>query len=322
MLEALVDAWLFRSRSHGPQPEWLTPSDEQEPTPLVGYVVSFIAFHERGFEVPTNRFMRALPHYYGVELHNFNPNSIAQPAIFVVVCEGYLGIEPHWDLWLHLFRVEAFSLSSNVKKVRHAIRAGGCMLLLCSDRAQLYIPATITSSNKVWQSRWFYLRNNDRRLLAYMKRVVFATMKQWGWNFPRELQAQLKPLLDALWRLREHGLTTAGVATVFHRRWVLPLTERRLRLDEMRLNASVESYRMASTALSTDELLWRMKGTVGRTDYTTLVPMRPDQGYIFGEFFGFPFYFRSSPSHLTPSIPFAVGAGLSNRQTPGSGGRG
>ncbi|XP_066373239.1 basal body protein 10-like [Miscanthus floridulus] len=32
--------------------------------------------------------MRALPHYYGMEIHNFNPNSIAQAAIFVAVYEG------------------------------------------------------------------------------------------------------------------------------------------------------------------------------------------------------------------------------------------
>jgi hypothetical protein len=43
----------------------------------VTYVVSFIPFHERGFGMPVSRFMRVLPHYYGVELHNFNPNSIA-----------------------------------------------------------------------------------------------------------------------------------------------------------------------------------------------------------------------------------------------------
>jgi hypothetical protein len=58
--------------------------------------------------VLVSRFMRALPHYYGVELYNFNLNSIAQAAIFTAVYEGYLGIEPHWDLWLHLFWVEAF----------------------------------------------------------------------------------------------------------------------------------------------------------------------------------------------------------------------
>jgi hypothetical protein len=83
-------------------------------------VVTFTSY-ERGFGVLVSRFMRALPHYYGVELHNFNPNSIAQATIFTAVCEGYLGIEPHLDLWLHLFRVEAFSLSSDMKKACHAV---------------------------------------------------------------------------------------------------------------------------------------------------------------------------------------------------------
>jgi hypothetical protein len=48
--------------------------------------------------VPASRFMQALLHYYGVELHNFNPNSIAQVATFVAVCEGFSRIDPHWDL--------------------------------------------------------------------------------------------------------------------------------------------------------------------------------------------------------------------------------
>lgn len=58
-------------------PEWLAPGDEQEPAPPTGFVVSFTPFHEQGFGVPTSHFMRALPHYYGMELHNFNPISIA-----------------------------------------------------------------------------------------------------------------------------------------------------------------------------------------------------------------------------------------------------
>ena len=56
-------------------------------------MVSFTLFHKRGFGVPASRFMRALLHYYGVEFHNFNPNSIAQAPIFTAVYEGYLGIE-------------------------------------------------------------------------------------------------------------------------------------------------------------------------------------------------------------------------------------
>ena len=109
VLEQLVaDRLLPRNPDTG-APAWISPHpDESEPKPPQGYVVSFVRLHERGFGVPVSRFMRALCEYYGVELHNFSPNSISKAAVFVAVCEGYLGIEAHWDLWIHLFRGELF----------------------------------------------------------------------------------------------------------------------------------------------------------------------------------------------------------------------
>ena len=77
VLQSLVDDGLLRSITNPDRPEWIAPLGEREPRPREGYVVSFVSFHERGLGVPADRFMRALPHYYGVELHNFNPNSIA-----------------------------------------------------------------------------------------------------------------------------------------------------------------------------------------------------------------------------------------------------
>jgi hypothetical protein len=53
--------------------------------------------------------MRALLHYYKVELHHLTPNAVSQAAIFTAVCEGYLGMEPQWNLWLHLLRAEFFA---------------------------------------------------------------------------------------------------------------------------------------------------------------------------------------------------------------------
>jgi hypothetical protein len=88
--------------------------------------------------MPASRFMRALLHYYGVELHNLNPNSIAQAAIFAAVCEGFLGIDPHWDLWTHLFSAELFALTTGEKKVHMAVRAGGCTLQLRQARASVH----------------------------------------------------------------------------------------------------------------------------------------------------------------------------------------
>ena len=76
--------------------EWIPLVGGAAPSPPPGYIVSFVSFHERGFVVPAGRFMRAILYHYGVELHNLTPNSISQAgeaAIFVAVCEGYLGIE-------------------------------------------------------------------------------------------------------------------------------------------------------------------------------------------------------------------------------------
>jgi hypothetical protein len=127
-LEALVTDDLLRPLSGDPQSEWMVPPSGADPTPPPGYVLSFVSFHERGFGVPASHFMRALLHYYGVELHNLNPNSIAQAAIFAAVCGGFLGIDPHWDLWTYLFSAELFALTTGEMKVRMAARAGGCIL--------------------------------------------------------------------------------------------------------------------------------------------------------------------------------------------------
>jgi hypothetical protein len=186
-LEALVEAGLLRPRSTGLQMS----------NPCAGYIVSFTSFHERGFGVSVSRFMWAMLQYYGVELHNFNPNSIAQATIFIAVWEGYLGIEPHWDPWLHLFRVEPFSLPTEMRRVCHAVRAGGCTLQLRSDRAQLYIPATLTSSNKGWQSQWFYLHNDDGRLPTFMHHVILGAEKRWRWV----CLGSFRPTKSRYWRL-------------------------------------------------------------------------------------------------------------------------
>jgi hypothetical protein len=129
-LEDLVAEGLLRPLSDERQPEWIPPPSGAAPSPPSGYVVSFVSFHERGFRVPASRFMRAILHNYEVELHNLSPNSISQAAIFAAVCEGYLGIDPHWDLWTHLFSAELFASPTGERRVHAAVWVGGCILQL------------------------------------------------------------------------------------------------------------------------------------------------------------------------------------------------
>ena len=46
-----------------------------------------------------------LLHYYKIELQHLNPNGIQHMAVLVALCEGFLGISPHFELWMHFFTV-------------------------------------------------------------------------------------------------------------------------------------------------------------------------------------------------------------------------
>ena len=125
-LDARVKGGLLRPITDKRASGWIVPpANDREPNPPLGYVVCFLTYLDQGFGTPAGRLIRAL-HYYEVELHNLNPNSIMQAAIFAMVCEGFLGIPTDWYLWLHLFKAEMSSRNEGGEK--RPLRAGGCML--------------------------------------------------------------------------------------------------------------------------------------------------------------------------------------------------
>jgi hypothetical protein len=71
------------------------------------------------------------------------------------------------------------------------------------------------------------------------------------------------------------------VAVAFHHWRVLPLTQHRLRLDEMTPEASLEGSRMLHESLPLDEVTRRVRWMVGsfQQEDIDMVPMRPTQGF-------------------------------------------
>jgi hypothetical protein len=116
-----------------------------------------------------------------VELHNFAPNAISQAAVFVAVCEGYLEIPVHWDLWRHIFRGKLYTESVSAG-VRRPVHAGGLTLQLQGSRNDLYIPCKMTTNNSEWDRGWFYLRNDDGWLPAYTGEVLLEKPDAWSYG--------------------------------------------------------------------------------------------------------------------------------------------
>jgi hypothetical protein len=51
-----------------------------------GFVVSFVHFHERAFEMPPHPFLVGLLQYYKIQLHHLNPNGVQHMTAFAALC--------------------------------------------------------------------------------------------------------------------------------------------------------------------------------------------------------------------------------------------
>jgi hypothetical protein len=116
------------------------------PWPPAGLQVLFLAFVLRGLSFPLHEFLRGLLFAYGIQLHDLNPNTILHIVCFIMLCECFLGIEPHWAMWKRIFTVRR-SLN---------YQTGG---FNCMGRPDVeYFILRTPENNPGWRTRWFYAR--------------------------------------------------------------------------------------------------------------------------------------------------------------------
>ena len=92
------------------------------PTPEPHERVVFIPHFVCGLGFPLHRFVRGLMFYYGLDFHDLAPNSFLNISAFIVVCEAFLRIPPHFGLWLKIF-----NMKPKVVDGQHA-ECGGAMV--------------------------------------------------------------------------------------------------------------------------------------------------------------------------------------------------
>jgi hypothetical protein len=190
--------------------------------------VSFVAFHERGFSIPAGRFIRRVLFAYGLQLQHLNPNSIQQVAAFETMCEGFLGIGAHWDLFRYFFRFACLTEGSCAATIGYAnlrTKQG------CGDD---YIPVSLTSSNIGWHKGWSYLRNDPEHVLsAYIGCSIAKSQRNWSDGPVKEQEKMLKSHWAVLECLRHAGITLVEVVGQYHARGVVSLRRRSLLLCDM-----------------------------------------------------------------------------------------
>ena len=72
------------------------------PTPKFRERVVFLPHFVRGLGFSLHPFVRRLMYYYGLDFHDLAPNFVLNISAFIIVCEAFLRIKPHFGLWLQI----------------------------------------------------------------------------------------------------------------------------------------------------------------------------------------------------------------------------
>jgi hypothetical protein len=81
-------------------------------------------------------------------------------SVFITLCESYLGIQPHFNLWRHFFFLKKKGGAGGSKV------AGGAYLNLRDEMKVEYLNVPLSSSMRDWYKKWFYVQQEQELFVA------------------------------------------------------------------------------------------------------------------------------------------------------------
>jgi hypothetical protein len=118
--------------------------------------VIFVSFLIRGLALLASHFFSGLLDFYALNLTHLNPNFVLQIAVFVHLCEAFLGILPHFGLWKYLYHCRP--------RMARGQHVSGASLEHHRGRKVEYVDIPLKDSIKGWRLEWFTMKNHNKSL--------------------------------------------------------------------------------------------------------------------------------------------------------------
>jgi hypothetical protein len=170
------------------------PEDLAFPAPAEGYMVSFVAFYDWGFGMPSHRFLHLLQQYYGLELHNVTPSWVLHIAAFITLYEAYLGVDPEFDLSNYFFCIR----HPQDPDMEQTVSRAAILHVRSGHGVDPYFDLPMPRSIKGWRNNWFYLRNNVSTSLPVFIGHCLVPLPSCGDGEARKDLGKLQPMRETL----------------------------------------------------------------------------------------------------------------------------
>ncbi|KAE8786584.1 hypothetical protein D1007_39567 [Hordeum vulgare] len=208
------------------------PRTEIAPAPAAGEVVVFVEHFYRCFGLPASSFFAEWLHFFGLQLDHLAPNAILELAAFVVLCEGFMGMEHRVDLWRSLFFFKQQSIAmeeSEVEKLTGPRPMTPCRAALVHHRSKSGFPQmSVQESIKHCQRGFFYMMSVDPAQDALNMPpfdIAPPTRRNWDAKTPKPIP-EVACICAHLDILEKSVLLGRDLLTTMVVRWILPLQRR------------------------------------------------------------------------------------------------
>jgi hypothetical protein len=181
-----------------------------------GEFVMFISHISTGLGLPISSFFLLLLEDFGLQLQHLTPHSILLTAIFVHLCEMFVGVRPCVILFRHFFVL--------VKSGKGKDEVGAYYFQTRSDLRTPYIPGLTGGKWEEWRKEWVIATTEANERLV-MPTGGPASDRQ-SWRAKPSLPSEFDSVLSKIRALAEDGLTSLHVLGDFLKRRIVPLKQR------------------------------------------------------------------------------------------------
>jgi hypothetical protein len=185
-----------------------------------GEFVLFTSYISYGLALPISPFFLLLLEEFGLQLQHLTPHFVLQVAIFVHLCEMFVGVPPCTSLFRYFFML--------VKSGKTRDHIGAYSFQTRPDPAVVYIPTFGSARWENWRSDWVIASTEANNRLILPSDGPTLDRKQW--RIKPSLSPEFLPVLDRIKVLASSGLTSMHGVGDLLKRWIAPL-QRRPRLS-------------------------------------------------------------------------------------------
>jgi hypothetical protein len=221
-----------------------------------GEFMLFTSYISCGLALLISPFFLLLLEEFGLQLQHLTPHSALQAAIFVHLCEMFVGVAPCTSLFRYFFVL--------VKSGKTRDHIDAYYFQTRPDPVVVYIPTFGGARWENWCSDWVIAsaEANDRLVLPNDG----TTLDRKQWRTKSSLSPEFLPVLDMIKGLATGGSTSMHVVGDLLKRWIAPLQRRpRLCCWFTGPNDIGTVQRGPDTDLSWDELAVLVGGITGET---------------------------------------------------------